>query len=175
MAGVSKEKQIQYKKACQEFYDGYKTISFTAQHLGIDKDTVQRYFKEFSNMELNEIDESFLKKQKITKDRILYKLDSLIFKSEEQLKKLEIMIDIENKDADIEILESPPDRTRIETLINKIHGDLIKWNQEKAGIEDSPTLDVKIGQLLEDRVNELDSRETKLNELEQKLKNSNRK
>ena len=169
---LSRSEEI--RKACYEFYQDYRTIAFTADHLEISPTTVNKYFKEFAEIAIKETDKCFLERQRITKDRILYKLDNLIYKSEQQLKKLETMIDPENEDADLELISSPGDSNRVQQLINKIHGDLIQWNQQKAGIEDTPTIDVSIGKLLEDRVHELDKREEKLKELEQEAMNKKR-
>jgi hypothetical protein len=169
------ERSEAIRKACYEFYQDYRTVAFTADHLKVSPTTVQKYFKEFADIAIKETDQCFLERQRITKDRILYKLDKLIYKAEQQLKRLETSIDPENKDADIELITSLGDSNRVQQLINKIHGDLIQWNQQKAGIEDTPTIDISIGKLLEDRVHELDKREEKLNELEQEIINKKRK
>ena len=170
---ANKEKSNELRKQIYEYYKRFKTVAFTADRLGCSPTTVQKYFTEFADIELRKTDECFLKEQRITKARILYKLDELIDKAEMQLEVLESKIGY-NEEGIGEGIETP-DETRIAQLVNKIHGDLIVWNQQKAAIEDSPTLDVKIGQLLEDRVHELDERENKLNELEQKLINKKRK
>lgn len=142
------------KKKCYEYYKDFKTVTFCAEKTGYDRKTVTKYYKGFGDATLEEDEEKFIKMQKINKNRIIYKLESIITRGEEQLKRLQDSLLTEDNDEITQI--------NLEKLINKIHGDLINWNQQKAAIIGSPTLDVKIDDLVESRIRELDDREKEI-------------
>ncbi len=163
------------EEACYEFYKDYRTIAFTADKMGVGQSTVQRYFAKFSKLAIEENNKEFIRRQKITKDRVLYKLDCLMYKAEKQLKRLNKLLGYNEDDSsedeiDIFELDDISDRVRVEGLINKIQGDLITWNQQKASIEDTPTMDVNIELAVQDRLEDLDKREQIIMEKEKKLK-----
>lgn len=160
------------KAKCYEYYKDFKSIMFTADKTGYDPKTVRGYYKEFGRLTLEQDKEKFIEAQKITKDKVIYKLETMIERGEKQLKRLEQMNGITEEEEESGLFQSDLDEgsvIKIESLINKVQGDLINWNQQKAVIEDSPTLDIKIDDLVEDRLRELDEREQILNKKETEM------
>lgn len=167
----SNEEISQAKKQCYEYYKDFKSIMFCAEATGLNRKTVTKYYAEFGKIVLEEDKQKFIEKQKITKEQIIYKLETMIDRGEKQLKRLEASLGITDSDEDSIFASDIDENTqvKIEGLMNKIQGDLILWNQQKAVIDDSPTLDIKIDSLVEDRISELDEREAEIIERETRL------
>lgn len=162
------------KARCYEYYKDFKSILFCAEKTKLNRNTVSKYYAGFGRITLEQDKQKFIEAQKVTKEQIIYKLETMIDRGEKQLKRLQYQLGIEddNTDEETSMFSEDMDETtkvKLEQLINKVQGDLINWNQQKAVIVDSPTLDIKIDDLVEDRIRELDEREAELSKKESEI------
>ena len=74
----TKAKQSKNRKNCQEAYENYYSAGHTANILDLNRHTVEKYFKEFQEAEIEETNYDFILRQRSAKNRVLTKLDGIL-------------------------------------------------------------------------------------------------
>jgi hypothetical protein len=145
-----KPKQAKHEKACQIFYEDYKSAGYAAKALKLHRHTVEKYYRKFQSQELAETNESFIASQRATKNRVIEKLDDMISRAEAQLERCEGMT---GSDGD----ESTAGQN-YERIAQKSITDISNLYQQKADIEMTPTLDIHLAAEIEKRYAELSTK-----------------
>ena len=129
----SRPKQTKNEKDCLEQYEDYKSAGYAAKLLGLNRQTVEKYFQAFAAKEIEVTNEMFIQRQRATKARVLEKIDDLINRSQAQINR----VTIEGQDYSTE-------GVNMERLLQKSITDMNQLLQDKAAIEMTPTLDIHI-------------------------------
>ena len=139
----SKSKQVEIRKKCEEEYFKYHSATYAAVVLGFNPHTVEKYFREFQEAELDETNRDFVIKQHSVKNKVIARLDEIIDKLTNQLNDIESVLedDINGETHDIARYEA------MRTTILKTLSDIL---QQKASIETTPTLDITIEKYIEE-------------------------
>tara|TARA_Y100001949_G_scaffold105685_1_gene89223 strand:+ start:1933 stop:2427 length:495 start_codon:yes stop_codon:yes gene_type:complete len=148
----TKAKQSKNRKKCLEAYENYYSAGHTANILDLNRHTVEKYFKEFQEAEIEETNYDFILRQRSAKNRVLTKLDGILEKLYGQLD------DIENVITDDKHGETH-DIGKYEYMRTQILSKLSDILQQKASIEITPTLDITIDKYLEERYGQLIKKE----------------
>lgn len=136
-----------YKDTLEHFEKGHSAV-FTARELSVNRNTVDKYFAEFREKMIESMDKDFINRQKTAKEFALAGLDSDLEKLNEQYD------DVDAKCKD------DPENSAWESIKTQIISRMADIRQQKADLEMSPTLDVSLEQLVEERMDE-SSAETK--------------
>jgi len=140
----SKAKQTNIRKKCLEEYENYHTAGFAAKNLHMNRHTVEKYFREFQESEIEETTRDFVLRQRAAKNRVLTRLDEILDKLYGQLS------DIEGVLADDKHGENH-DIGKYEYMRTQILSKLSDILQQKESIEITPTLDISIDRYLEEK------------------------
>ena len=148
----TKAKQSKNMKNCLESYEKYYSAGHTAKLLDLNRHTVEKYFKEFQEAEVEETNYDFILRQRSAKNRVLARLDGILEELDGQLADIKTVLvdDINGEKHDIGKYEY----MRMQNL-SKL-SDII---QQKASIEITPTLDITIDKYLEERYGQLIKKE----------------
>ena len=131
-----------HKNDCKKaFYQGV-TILTASEELDLNRETVSKYYKEFREKFIEELDEEFITEQKAAKHFAMKKL-------EDKVKEIDdIMSNIINDKK---------------TSSDKKHDQLIKCVEVKSGFEQqrynlemAPTIDISIEKLIEEGMEEIE-------------------
>jgi len=130
------------------------TIDYTSSKTKIARGTVGKYFKHLDDILIEEIDDDFIRSQKLAKSRGLTTLDKLIGDLKDILKQLKILNDghmkrekalwTKNKTHEVEINKYLTDR------IAKYTKDIFGMEQVKVLIQMKPTADVTLEKYIDD-------------------------
>ena len=74
----TKAKQSKNRKKCQEAYENYYSAGGAANLLDLNRHTVEKYFREFQEAEIEETNYDFILRQRSAKNRVLTKLDGIL-------------------------------------------------------------------------------------------------
>ena len=140
----TKKKQNDTKEQCMEEYEKYHTSGYAAQVLGINRHTVEKYYREFQELEVEDTNEDFILRQRSAKNRVLTRLDGIITKLDRQLQDIEAVLedDVNGETHDVARYEA------MRTTVLKSLSDIL---QQKASIEITPTMDITIERYIEDK------------------------
>lgn len=148
----TKDKEISNRKRCMEYYENYQSAGFAAQQLGLNRNTVDKYYQEFSTKEIAETNKSFIERQRMVKNRVLTKIDIFIDKANKQIERFENLLGQEG--------ELSPDGVNFERLLQKSITDVNNLYQQKASLEMTPTLDIHIEAELEKKYGHISENDT---------------
>ena len=139
----SKAKQVEIRKKCEKEYFKYHSAAYAASVLGLNPHTVEKYYREFQEAELEETNRDFVIKQHAVKNKVVARLDGIIDKLSGQLNDIESVLedDINGENHDIARYEA------MRTTVLKSLSDIL---QQKASIETTPTLDITIEKYIEE-------------------------
>lgn len=138
MAGRPKKtEQPKMKDEIMKCFLNGDTILGAAEKTGHGKNTINTYYKEFSNDLIEKIDIDFVRRQKTSKEIALLRLNKVI---DEIMEHFGIL---KEKAAD-EVDNDSWDRNKLAAMA--LVGTLI---QQRADIEMSPTIDVDIDRMVE--------------------------
>ena len=143
----SKAKETKNEIACQEYYLNWKSAIYTAKQLGLNPHTVEKYFQKFRQKEIEESEEQFMQRQRMAKNQVLSKLDEMINHLEKQVKRYSELMDNEE-------LDTTPDGQRVEAQYTKAVSELSQMYQQKADIELTATMDVRIDKVVQEKYEE---------------------
>lgn len=129
----SKPKQTKNELDCLTYYEDYKSSGYTAKLLGLNRQTVEKYFQKFAAKEIEVTNEMFIQRQRATKIRVIAKIDDLITRSQAQIDR----VTLSDTDYSTEGVNQ-------ERLLQKSITDMNQLLQDKAAIEMTPTLDIHI-------------------------------
>ena len=125
-------------------YEKYHTSGYASQVLGINRHTVEKYYREFQELEVEDTNEEFVLRQRSAKNRVLTRLDGIITKLDRQLQDIEAVLedDVNGETHDVARYEA------MRTTVLKSLSDIL---QQKASIEITPTMDITIERYIEDK------------------------
>ena len=140
----SKAKQVEIRKKCEKEYFKYHSAAYAASVLGLNPHTVEKYYREFQEAEVEDTNEEFVLRQRSAKNRVLTRLDGIITKLDRQLQDIEAVLedDVNGETHDVARYEA------MRTTVLKSLSDIL---QQKASIEITPTMDITIERYIEDK------------------------
>ena len=140
-------------KLRDDILDAFKeglSAYYTAHKLDINVNTVYAYFKEFSEIYLEQANDEFVQRQRRAKEVCLAGLDKDLADIEIEIEELATII---SKEKDID-----------EVACRKMKHDLIwkrsQLRQQKNAIDTTPTIDVSLEQMVKDRYAEEEEHDT---------------
>ena len=138
----TKAKQVEIRKKCEEEYMKYHSAAYAASVLKLNPHTVEKYFREFQEAELEETNRDFVIKQHSVKNKVIARLDDILDKLDKQY-----------RDIDNELTEKKQDeldKGRYEAMKTTVLKSISDILQQKASIETTPTLDITIDKYIEE-------------------------
>jgi hypothetical protein len=138
----TKAKQVEIRKKCEEEYMKYHSAAYAARVLDLNSNTVEKYFREFQEAELEETNRDFVIKQHSVKNKVVARLDDILEKLDKQY-----------RDIDNELTEKKQDeldKGRYEAMKTTVLKSISDILQQKASIETTPTLDITIDKYIEE-------------------------
>jgi len=148
----TKAKQSKNRKNCQEAYENYYSAGGAANLLDLNRHTVEKYFREFQEAEIEETNYDFILRQRSAKNRVLTKLDGILEELYGQLADIKTVI-VDDKHGENH------DIGKYEYMRTQILSKLSDILQQKASVEITPTLDITIDKYLEERYGQLIKKE----------------
>lgn len=134
--------QTKLRRELLEYWTKNRSAAFTARDTGHNIKTVQNYFRAFAEEIQEETNQEFITKQKAVKLNALAAMDELIIESQNQL------------DSIKEKCEEDPDNSSWESIRAAIIKDQMDFINKKADLEVSPTLDIDLDRLVEEKLAE---------------------
>ena len=138
----SKAKQVEIRKKCEEEYFKYHSAAYAASVLGLNPHTVEKYYREFQEAELEETNRDFVIRQHAVKNKVVARLDGILNHLDEQLR--DISGELKDKSHD------ELDKGRYEAMKTTVLKSISDILQQKASIETTPTLDITIDKYIEE-------------------------
>ena len=132
-------KQEKIRKNCQKEYEKYRSIKHASIVLRRYKRIAEKYYKKFERQESIETDVDFIQTQRSIRHKILFKMDCILAKLEEQLDRISKQL---KKGDSMYMIRYEVLKTRILTLMSDL------W-QQKARIEMTTTLNTPLGNYVE--------------------------
>ena len=132
-------KQVDIRKNCQREYEKYRLIKHASIVLRRYKRMAEKYYKKFERQESIETDVDFIQTQRSVRHKILYRMDCILAKLEEQLDRISKQL---KKGDSMYMIRYEVLKTRILTLMSDL------W-QQKARIEMTTTLNTPLGNYIE--------------------------
>ncbi len=143
----SKKKQVELNKILVSHFNKYHSAAYTSEVTGINRHTVNSYFNEYCETQIEETTRDFVNKQKNAKDKALAALDRRIEDFELQLADVGKRIKLVEKSeagnqGDDTILS--PEWSKLQFLRLNINQNLAKIVDQKATLEITPTIDISL-------------------------------
>lgn len=140
MARPTKAKQTANETRILEMFEKGISALRAAKLLGLNRNTVSSYYRVFGERLIQDMTESFVEKQKIKKALVVASLEEELEELMEQASETRMAIkeDLEN--------------TSLRSLLLNITTAKANLKQQIADIEMSPTLDVSLEKLVEERM-----------------------
>ena len=132
-------KQEKIRKNCQTEYEKYRSIKHASIVLRRYKRMAEKYYKKFERQESIETDVDFIQTQRSVRHKILFRMDCILAKLEEQLDRISKQL---KKGDSMYMIRYEVLKTRILTLMSDL------W-QQKARIEMTTTLNTPLGNYVE--------------------------
>ena len=132
-------KQEKIRKDCQREYEKYRSIKHASIVLRRYKRMAEKYYKKFERQESIETDVDFIQTQRSIRHKILFKMDCILAKLEEQFDRISKQL---KKGDSMYMIRYEVLKTRILTLMSDL------W-QQKARIEMTTTLNTPLGNYVE--------------------------
>lgn len=132
----SRNQQLAIQQKLRPYFDAGYTASYTALVTHVNEKTAAAYFKEWTEKLIDSTD--FVFQQQAAKARLTVELDKRIAVYVDQIKRLEAKIAVEPKPV-------------WESLLTAANTALAKLSIDKAGILMTPTIDVKIKDILREK------------------------
>lgn len=154
MAGKTTKRIAENEKKCLEYYENWKSASYAAKEIGINRHTVEKYYQKFRATELEQTTEDFIARQRMSKDKCLQKLDEMIDHLEKSIERYTDLIEDESLDV-------TADGQRVESQFHRCVVELAQLYQQKGDIESTATLDIKIAQLVSETYEEYSKQKTR--------------
>ncbi|MEM3171952.1 MAG: hypothetical protein QXE82_00240 [Candidatus Nitrosotenuis sp.] len=132
----TKQRQIQIQNKLRPYFEAGFTEAYTALATKINKNTVSSYFREWTEEVIDHSD--FVYQQQAAKARLTIELDRRINVYMQQIARLQNKLKVEQKPI-------------WESLLTNANTALAKLSIDKAGILMTPTIDVKIKDILKER------------------------
>lgn len=139
----SAPKQTLNEKKSLEYYEDFKSAGYAAKKLGLNRQTVEKYYQKFRAMEIEETNTEFIQRQRAAKAHTIEKLDEIAEKMESQINR----VTLEDTDYTTEGVNQ-------ERLLQKSLSDAASLYQQKADMEMTPTLDIHIDAEIEKKYGE---------------------
>ena len=143
MARPTKAKQVQNETRILEMFERGISALRASQLLKLNRNTVSSYYRIFGQRLIEDMNEDFIERQKIKKTLLVASLEKEIDDLEEQAAFTRISI------------EDDRENTALRNLLLSITVAKANLKQQIADIEMSPTLDVSLDQLVEERLDEI--------------------
>ena len=140
----TKARQSVIRKDCMEQYNIYTSAASASRILFLNPHTVEKYYREFEALELEETNLEFIAKQRAIKKKVIGRLDDIIAFLETQFK--DFVSKLEESDA-----EERYDVIRIEMMKTSVLKHMSDILQQKASIEIMPTLDISLDNYIEEK------------------------
>lgn len=134
--------QTKLYKALQTRFERGESIAYAAREEKVNIKTVQNYYREFREKMVEQTDQDFINRQKIAKEFALAGLD-------EDLQKLRTQFD-----ELVQLCEDDPENSAWQSIRLQVTAKMAELKQQKADLEMSPTLDVSLEQMVEERLND---------------------
>lgn len=150
MARPKRQDGVKIRKELLGYFERGCNVLYTSQQSKHNRKTVTQHFKEFGEIFVEEVDNDFITKQKVVKETCIAQLQGYIDKIDSEIKSLEI--------------EAKMDREDSKTYRAQMHYLLVQvcnLIQQKADIEMTPTIDVSLEQMIEERIHEAEPTRTK--------------
>lgn len=135
-----KAKESANKIKALAYYEDYKSAGYAAKQLDLNRHTIERYFTEFANKEINQTNAEFIARQHVVKKMVIVKMDEMIVIAEAQ---------IERFTSQLPESDTSPEGINYERLLQKSITDMTALEQQKAELEMTPTLDLHIAAEIE--------------------------
>lgn len=135
MVRPTKKQEAKNYKDCLEYYEDFKSAGYAAARLGLNRHTVESYYRKYAALEITPTTEEFIKSQVGVKARALTKLDRFIDKANAQIARFESLLTV---------ADASPEGINMERLLQKSITDLNNLYGQKAALELTPTLDIHI-------------------------------
>ena len=132
-------KQEKIRKNCQTEYEKYRSIKHASIVLRRYKRMAEKYYKKFERQESIETDVDFIQTQRSVRHKILFRMDCILAKLEEQFDRISKQL---KKGNSMYMIRYEVLKTRILTLMSDL------W-QQKARIEMTTTLNTPLGNYVE--------------------------
>ena len=132
-------KQEKIRKNCQTEYEKYRSIKHASIVLRRYKRIAEKYYKKFERQESIETDVDFIQTQRSVRHKILFRMDCILAKLEEQFDRISKQL---KKGNSMYMIRYEVLKTRILTLMSDL------W-QQKARIEMTTTLNTPLGNYVE--------------------------
>lgn len=143
MARPTKAKQVQNETRILEMFERGVSALRASQLLKLNRNTVSSYYRIFGQRLIEDMNEDFIERQKIKKTLLVASLEKEIDDLEEQAAFTRISI------------EDDRENTALRNLLLSITVAKANLKQQIADIEMSPTLDVSLDRLVEERLDEI--------------------
>ena len=132
-------KQVDIRKNCQREYEKYHSVKHASSVLRRYKRMAEKYYKKFERQESIETDVDFIQTQRSVRHKILFRMDCVLARLEEQLDRISKQL---KKGNSMYMIRYEVLKTRILTLMSDL------W-QQKARIEMTTTLNTPLGNYVE--------------------------
>ena len=154
MSRPSKAKQVDMSEKLLPYFEQHHSALYTAELTGINRNTVNAYFKTFSQLLMDDINQNFVMRQKIRKEQVITLLERDLAELDEHLAEVKMALNaangMESGNASLHGV-----RLSIVTARSNI-------KQQIADIDMTPTLDLTVEDILEKRLHaEYSGEETK--------------
>ena len=138
----TKAKQVEIRKKCEEEYMKYHSAAYAARVLDLNSNTVEKYFREFAEAELEETNRDFITKQRSVKYKVIARLDDILDKLDEQYR--DIASELKEKS------QEELDKGRYEAMKTTVLKSMSDILQQKASIETTPSLVITIVKFIDE-------------------------
>ena len=140
----TKARQSAIRRDCMEQYNLYTSAASASRTLDLNPHTVEKYYRGFEALELEETNLEFIANQRATKKKVIGRLDDIIAFLDKQFK--DFVAKLEESDA-----EERYDVIKIEMMKTSVLKHMSDILQQKASIEITPTLDISLDNYIEEK------------------------
>ena len=137
--GKTTQDEQEVRKNCRREYEKYRSIKHASIVLRRYKRMAEKYYKKFERQESIETDVDFIQTQRSVRHKILFRMDCILAKLEEQFDRISKQL---KKGNSMYMIRYEVLKTRILTLMSDL------W-QQKARIEMTTTLNTPLGNYVE--------------------------
>ena len=150
MARPSKATQVDTEKILLKHFELHHSGLYTAELTGINRNTVNAYFRTFSEKMLGDISNDFITRQKVRKEQVVTLLERDLAELDDHLRSIKLLTNVQvgNKGENgTEHSSASMQSLKLSIIIARAN-----LKQQIADIDMTPTLDIAINELVAGRL-----------------------
>lgn len=150
MARPSKATQVDTEKILLKHFEMHHSGLYTAELTGINRNTVNAYFRTFSEKMLGDISDDFITRQKVRKEQVVALLEHDLAELDDHLRSIKLLTNVQvgNKGENgTEHASASMQSLKLSIIIARAN-----LKQQIADIDMTPTLDIAINELVAGRL-----------------------